>query len=140
MLLSRIYIDAISYQVHGTEVVVFKGLLNKTEKHVPFRTITNILSRAGPFDRLLGIGSVFIETAGQAGPRRGPEERIEGIRVYKEVRDFILKELRKVRAPYTTTTEIEEESPASGESAAIVKELREIKGLLRSIRDNTIAS
>ncbi|MHA2371008.1 MAG: PH domain-containing protein, partial [Candidatus Hodarchaeales archaeon] len=107
MLLSRIYIDAISYQVHGTEVVVFKGLLNKTEKHVPFRTITNILSRAGPFDRLLGIGSVFIETAGQAGPRRGPEERIEGIRVYKEVRDFILKELRKVRTPYTTTTEIE---------------------------------
>ncbi len=140
MFLSRIYIDGITYQVHGSEVVVFKGLLNKTEKHVPFRTITNISSRAGPLDRLLGIGCVFIETAGQSGPRRGPEERIEGIRVYKEVRDFILKELRKVRTPYTTTTEIEEESPASGESATIVKELREIKGLLRSIRDNTIAS
>ena len=139
MLLSRIYIDAISYQVHGTEVVVFKGLLNKTEKHVPFRTITNILSRAGPLDRLLGIGSVFIETAGQAGRRRGPEERIEGIRVYKEVRDFILKELRKVRTPYTTAAESDQSIPFLAESN-VVKELQEIKGLLRDIRDNAKAS
>lgn len=140
MFLSRIYIDAISYQVHGTEVVVFKGLLNKTEKHVPFRTITNISSRAGPLDRLLGIGCVFIETAGQAGPRHGPEERIEGIRVYKEVRDFILKELRKVRMPYTTATESDQPIPSLVESNGVVKELQEIKGLLRDIRDNTIAS
>lgn len=140
MLLSRIYIDAISYQVHGTEVVVFKGLLNKTEKHVPFRTITNILSRAGPLDRLLGIGSVFIETAGQSGRRRGPEERIEGIRVYREVRDFILKELRKFEMPYATGTESDQPIPSLAEFNVVVKELQEIKGLLRDIRDNTIAS
>ncbi|MHA2232339.1 MAG: PH domain-containing protein [Candidatus Hodarchaeales archaeon] len=140
MLLSKIYIDAMSYQVHGTEVVVFKGLLNKSEKHVPFRTITNISSRAGPFDRLLGIGSVWIETAGQAGPRSGPEERIEGIRVYKEVRDFILKELRKVRTSYATATESDQPIPSLAESNVVVKELQEIKGLLRDIRDNTIAS
>ena len=120
-----------SYQVHGTEIVVFKGIINKTEKHVPFRTVTNISSRAGPFDRLLGIGCVFVETAGQSG-KAGPDERIEGIRIYKEVRDFILKELRKFRAPYTTT-ETEEVSPALTDSGSIIKELQEIKGILRKI-------
>ncbi|MFX1511153.1 MAG: PH domain-containing protein [Promethearchaeota archaeon] len=125
------YVNGILYQVHGTEVVVIKGLLNKTEKHVPFRTITNISSRAGIYDRLLGIGNVNIETAGKSGTSRAPEEKIEGIRVYKEVRDFILKELRKFRTPYTTTTEVEEEriSPLS-DSRELINELREIKEIL----------
>lgn len=46
------------------EIYVKKGLFSVTKKHVPFRTITNILSRAGPFDRLFGIGNIEIETAG----------------------------------------------------------------------------
>ncbi|NIO19455.1 MAG: PH domain-containing protein, partial [Candidatus Aenigmarchaeota archaeon] len=91
------------------EIYVKKGLINITRKHVPFRTVTNISSRAGPFDRLFGIGTVEIETAGYSGPKSGafsgPEEKIEGIVFYEEVRDFILAELRKFRAPYTTTTE-----------------------------------
>jgi membrane protein YdbS with pleckstrin-like domain len=130
------YVNSMSYQVHGSEIVVFKGLINKTEKHVPFRTVTNISSRAGPLDRFLGIGNVFIETAGQSGHMAGPEERIEGVRVYKEVRDFILKELRKFRAPYATTTEFEGSSGLSAENSPIVKELREIKDILRKMSEN----
>ncbi len=130
------YVDGILYQVHGTEVVVIKGLLNKTEKHVPFRTITNISSRTGIYDRLLGIGNVNIETAGKSGTSRSPEEKIEGIRVYKEVRDFILKELRKFRTPYTTATEVEEEkSLPTSDSSAIIKELREMKEILQRISE-----
>ncbi|MFX0207070.1 MAG: PH domain-containing protein [Candidatus Hodarchaeota archaeon] len=138
------YVDSITYQVHGTEIVVFKGLINKTEKHVPFRTVTNISSRAGLYDRLLGIGCVFIETAGQSGTSRSPEEKIEGIRVYKEVRDYILKELRKFRSAYTVGTELEEFPSISTkktkdstitESNAILKELREIKQILQSINE-----
>jgi len=131
VLLIGPYVNSMSYQVHGTEIVVFKGIINRTEKHVPFRTVTNISSRAGPFDRLFGIGTVFIETAGQSALISGAEERIEGIRVYKEVRDYILRELRKFRTPYAIMTEAEEPVPSLAESSAIVKELREIKAILR---------
>ncbi|MFX0090113.1 MAG: PH domain-containing protein, partial [Promethearchaeota archaeon] len=117
------------------EIYVKKGLLNVTRKHVPFRTITNISSRAGALDRLFGIGTVEIQTAGFSGPksRGGPEEKIEGVVFYEEVRDFILAELRKFRAPYTTTTEVVQ--PHEGEVLQREYVDSEMLGILREIRD-----
>jgi len=110
-----LYIRSIEYSVISKaglvmpEIYVKKGLINITRKHVPFRTITNISSRAGPVDRLFGIGTVEIQTAGfSGGPggQAGPEEKLEGITFYEEVRDFILQELRRFRDPYVTGTEV----------------------------------
>jgi membrane protein YdbS with pleckstrin-like domain len=120
------------------EVYVKKGVLTITRKHVPFRTITNISSKAGLFDRLFGIGSVHIETAGYSGSQQtGPEVKLEGIVFYEEVRDFILNELRKFRAPYVIGTEvvhpIEEPVPRmEGLEDEILITLREIRDILRS--------
>jgi membrane protein YdbS with pleckstrin-like domain len=111
----RLYIRSIEYSVISKaglvmpEIYVKKGLINITRKHVPFRTITNISSRAGPVDRLFGIGTVEIQTAGYSGGpggQTGPEEKLEGITFYEEVRDFILQELRRFRDPYVTGTEV----------------------------------
>ena len=119
------------------EVYLKKGVLTITRKHVPFRTITNISSRVGLFDRLFGIGSVHIETAGYSGSQqKGPEAKLEGIVFYEEVRDFILNELRKFRAPYVTGTEVvhpfEEPVPRSeGLDDEILITLREIRDILR---------
>ena len=115
MIIIPFYVRTFEYSVSSKEgaaapeVYVRKGLLNVTKKHVPFRTVTNILSRAGPLDRLFGIGTVEIETAGFSGSPQGgrnPEEKIEGIPFYEEVRDYILQELRRFRDPYVTGTEI----------------------------------
>jgi membrane protein YdbS with pleckstrin-like domain len=123
------------------EIYVKKGLLNITKKHVPFRTITNIASRAGPLDRIFGIGTVEIETAGYSGTQRqGPEEKMEGIVFYEEMRDFILQELRKFRQPYVTGTEIvsgtERPIPDLKDSLddEILLVLREIRDLLKDKR------
>jgi len=119
------------------EVYVKKGVFTITRKHVPFRTITNISSRAGVFDRVFGIGSVHIETAGYSGTKStGPEEKLEGIVFYEEVRDFILNELRKFKYPYVTGTEVvyPEEEPVSwmeGLDDEILITLREIRDILR---------
>ncbi len=121
------------------EVYVKKGLLNITKKHVPFRTITNIASRAGPLDRLFGIGTVEIETAGYSGAnQQGPEEKLEGLPFYEEVRDFVLQELRKYRHPYATGTEIipgvDEPIPDIPDSLddEILKTLRDIRDILKN--------
>ncbi len=138
------YYRSIEYSVKAEsgetmpEVYVKKGVVTVTRKHVPFRTITNISSRAGPFDRLFGIGSVHIETAGFSGSSQtGPEEKLEGITFYEEVRDFILNELRKFKAPYVIGTEMvyPEEEPVQrgpGLDDEILITLREIRDLLRS--------
>lgn len=143
LILTPIYIKSFEYSVKAEtgetmpEVYVKKGILTVTRKHVPFRTITNISSRAGPFDRLFGIGSVHIETAGYSGSQqKGPEVRLEGIVFYEEVRDFILNELRKFKAPYVTGTEvvhpIEEPIPRmEGLDDEILITLREIRDILK---------
>ncbi|MBD3157593.1 MAG: PH domain-containing protein [Candidatus Lokiarchaeota archaeon] len=138
-----LYVNSIEYSVMSEsgeatpEIYVKKGIVNITRKHVPFRTITNISSRVGPIDRLFNIGNIEIQTAGFSGPKSsgGPEEKIEGIVFYEELRDYILHELRKLKAPYTTGTEVvtRETEP-----------LEELKGtrqqemilLLREIRDS----
>ena len=124
------------------EVYVKQGVLTITRKHVPFRTITNISSKAGPFDRLFGIGSVHIETAGYSGSQQsGPEVKLEGIVFYDEVRDFILNELRKFKTPYVTGTEvihpIDEPVPRmEGLDDEILITLREIRDILKETKDS----
>lgn len=138
------YFRSIEYSVKAEsgetmpEVYVKKGVFTVTRKHVPFRTITNIASRAGLFDRMFGIGSVHIETAGYSGTKQtGPEEKLEGITFYEEVRDFILNELRRFRTPYVTGTEVvhpvDEPVPRGpGLDDEILITLREIRDLLKT--------
>ena len=143
LVLMPLYIGSIEYSVIAEsgetmpEIYVKKGIVTVTRKHVPFRTITNISSNSGPFDRLFGIGNVSIETAGYSGANQsGPEEKLEGITFYEEVRDFILKELRRFKAPYVMGTEVvhpvEEPVPRGpGLEDEMLIALREIRDLLR---------
>ncbi|MFX1286479.1 MAG: PH domain-containing protein [Promethearchaeota archaeon] len=128
----RLYIKSMLFIVHGHEIVVHKGLINKSEKHVPYRTVTNINMKTGPFDRLFGIGTIEIQTAGGKGYSldETAEEKLEGIKVYREVRDYILTQLRQFQAAYGTTVPKDEEEPSESVPYQIVSELREIKTLM----------
>jgi len=147
LIIYPIYIRSFEYSVIGKsgqtmpEIYVKKGLINITRKHVPFRTITNIQSVAGPFDRLFGIGSIEVETAGGSGSSyQSSEEKLEGLTFYEELRDFILMELRKFKDPYVTGTEVvhPEEEPVirmeDGLEDEILLVLREIRDLLKKDR------
>ncbi|MHA2363263.1 MAG: PH domain-containing protein [Candidatus Hodarchaeales archaeon] len=132
VVLLPIYVKSMEFQIWSHEIVVKKGLINKTEKHVPYRTVTNISTRYGIFDRIFGIGTVEIETAGKSGAT-APEEKIEGINNYVEIRDIILEELRKFRSQYATGTELDT-TTVSDETVPIkiLNELRDIKNILKN--------
>jgi len=147
LVLTPPYVKSIEYSVKAEsgdtmpEIYSKRGIFTITRRHVPFRTITNISSKAGPLDRLFKIGSVHIETAGYSGAsQKGPEETLNGIVFYEEVRDFILKELRKFKEPYVTGTEVvyptEEPVPKmEGLDDEILITLREIRDILRNRKD-----
>lgn len=147
MILTPYYFRSVEYSVKAEtgdtmpEIYSKRGIVTITRRHVPFRTITNISSKAGPLDRIFKIGSVHIETAGYSGPnQKGPEEILNGIVFYEEVRDFILKELRKFKEPYVTGTEvvIPKEDPIPklpGLEDEMLATLREIRDLLRNRKD-----
>jgi len=142
-----VYVRSIEYAVISEkgiampEVYVKKGIINITRKHVPFRTITNIASRAGIFDRIFKIGTVEIQTAGYSGGptgQGGPEEKLEGIKFYQELTQFVLRELRRFRDPYATGTEVvvPKDEPVQRSDSALDDEiliaLRDIREILRT--------
>ncbi|MGD9380934.1 MAG: PH domain-containing protein [Candidatus Thorarchaeota archaeon] len=127
------------------EIYVKKGVLTVTEKHVPFRTITSIFSKKGVFDRLFGIGSVEIQTAGMTGGsspsgfQAEPEEKLEGLPYFNELRDFILRELRKFTGQYVTGTEVvapQQDDVFTGSGQVeILHTLQEMRDILRRMDD-----
>jgi membrane protein YdbS with pleckstrin-like domain len=131
LILIPIYVKSFEYVVHGTEVVVRKGIINITEKHVPYRTVTNIDSVAGILDRLFGIGNIDIQTAGGASSSGyGPEEKLEGLTIYNEIRDYIVLQLRQFKHGSSSKS-----SSASLESNEIKKKLQnDILEELRQIK------
>ncbi len=132
IIIAFAYTKTMEFQIFSNEVVVKKGVINRTEKHVPYRTVTNISTRFGFYDKIFGIGTVEIETAGKAGRQSGPEEKIEGIANFVEIRNTVLEELRKFRSQYTTTTEPDMTRSEEEITASILNELRSIKNLLEN--------
>lgn len=123
-----LYVRRIEYSVLGwtgdsmPEIYTKRGIITITKRHVPFRTITNVQTRRGVFDRIVGIGTVLIETAGGKAPTpptglfpliiqkigdSKSEERIEGIRFYEELRDYILREMRELGRSVSTHDQTE---------------------------------
>ena len=132
MIIAYFYTKTMEFQIFSNEVVVKKGVINRTEKHVPYRTVTNISTRFGFYDKIFGIGTVEIETAGKAGRQSGPEEKIEGISNFVEIRNTVLEELRKFRSQYTTATEPDLTRSEEEITTSILNELRSIKTLLEN--------
>ncbi|MHA1947759.1 MAG: PH domain-containing protein [Candidatus Hodarchaeales archaeon] len=111
------YFRNMEYIVHGDEILVKKGLFNKTIKYCPFRTITNISTEVGLLDRVFEIGCINIQTSGSSGMKGGrSEEKLEGLRVYPEIREYIISQMRGISSP-----------PKEMYQQAILKELLLVK-------------
>jgi membrane protein YdbS with pleckstrin-like domain len=126
------YVRSMEFIVHGDEVVVKKGLVNKTVKHCPYRNIVNISTTVGPLDRIFSIGCVNIETAGKSGLIAEPEEKLEGLYLYHEIRDYILRRLRVYQSTQTGQ-KLSVDIPTDRESLQkeSIRTLKEIRDLLK---------
>ncbi|MFW9855377.1 MAG: PH domain-containing protein [Candidatus Thorarchaeota archaeon] len=133
LILSYFYVQTMEFIVHGDEIIVAKGIFNRTIKYCPFRTVTNISSRAGPLDRIFGIGNIHVQTAGKSGAQGGPEEKLEGLPLYREIRDYIIKELRA----YDASSKSGKLEPTISEDQDVIykeylNEIRELKEIIRT--------
>ncbi len=131
LILIPFYYRRIHYRIQDDEIIVSRGVITLTRRVVPVRAITNVTLRRGPYDRLFHIGSVKIETAGQTGSQAGttsPELGLDGLIKYDAVCNHILELVRKYRAGYALTTELEP-TPVSDTSVLLQKILFELQKL-----------
>lgn len=70
------------------------GILFRREMHLTYARMQDIHLSQNLFERWLGIGTVTIQTAG-AG--EGGDMKIEGVRRFEELRDYLYARMRGVR-------------------------------------------
>jgi len=128
MLLAGPYYRSLSYEIQDDEVIVRAGILTKSVKHVPYRTVTNLTVKRDILDRwLFGLGTLNIQTAGMSG-QTGAEERLVGLTNVQEVYEMVVTELRRFRGGMApTAAEVEGEPTAASALSAILAEVRAIR-------------
>ena len=135
MLLTEPYYRSLSYEIQNDEVIVNVGIITKTIKHVPYRTVTNLEINRGILDRwIFKMGTLKIQTAGMSG-QTGAEEDLVGLVNVQEVYEIVVNELRKFRGGMTPTAADEEidlaTTPANGLDE-VLEELRAIRKAIES--------
>ena len=122
------YIESIYYEILDTEIVIHKGIITKKRAVIPYRTITNLVVKRNPFDRLFGISKVIIQTAGESASAQ-PEGRMIGIYYPHDLLEEILNLVRLLDPPVY----LKEKIPLSTTPATIrelyVKILKQLEAI-----------
>ncbi|MBU8920346.1 MAG: PH domain-containing protein [Bacteroidales bacterium] len=133
MILSIPYYKSLSYEIQDDEVIVRVGIVTKSVKHVPYRTVTNITVNRGLFDRFIfNLGSLNIQTAGMSGST-GAEESLVGLTDVQSVYDVVVEKLRRFRGSMSPTGAEDD----TGNTVMPGNMLAEILDELKEIRKNT---
>lgn len=53
------------FEFQSQFILLRRGVLRREEKHVPYRSVQNVLSKQGIVDRMIGLSTVVIENAAQ---------------------------------------------------------------------------
>ncbi|SVB55501.1 uncharacterized protein METZ01_LOCUS208355 [marine metagenome] len=121
----------LTYIVRNDRVTIQSGILTKKEQNIPYRSITDFVLKRGPFDRLLGIGTIQIQTAGQSTTATGYEGCLSGLIDYDSIHGDLRDKLKSLH-PISESTTTSEPIIKSGENV-LIQILEELKG----IRKNT---
>jgi len=134
MLLAVPYFRSLSYEVQDDEVIMRVGIVTKSVKHVPYRTVTNLAVKRGILDRLFGLGTLNIQTAGMSGTT-GAEESLVGLANVQEVYALVATELRRFRgamAPTAAGVEVETVAATADTLSALLAEVQAIRKTLET--------
>ena len=118
----------LTYIVRNERVTILSGILTKKEQNIPYRSITDFVLKRGPFDRLLGIGTIQIQTAGQSTTATGYEGCLSGLIDYDSIHGDLRDKLKSLH-PISESTTTSEPIIKSGENVLIqiLEELKEIR-------------
>ncbi len=112
------YYHSMRYKLTRDEMTWRRGVWFRNTGIVPYNRITNVDITQGPISRSLGIAALKIQTAGYSGQTtRTSEIKIEGVREFEEMREFIM-ELVRGRKPVAVET-YESSDPVLGELVKI---------------------
>jgi len=138
MLLTLIWIPAfhasLQYIIDDDTVKAQGGVLWKRYVTIPFTKITNLDITQGPVQRIFGIGTIHVQTAGASGQQGAKAElRMLGVRNLQEVKERIMERIKA----FTLSGAVQAKVEPAGQNQlqvlqGILNELVAIRGVLQS--------
>lgn len=92
-----LWIINLSYSIEDERVVIMKGIIFKKNVSIPYAAITDFTLSRSLYERWLGIGTLLIQTAGQAAQAGGHEGRLEGLVNFDELHTFLRDRIKTLR-------------------------------------------
>ncbi|UCG59090.1 MAG: PH domain-containing protein [Phycisphaerales bacterium] len=126
-----LWIKNLSYFILDDRVTIQKGILTKTQQNIPYRSVTDFILQRTLYDRILGIGSIKIQTAGQSQTPGGYEGSMAGLVDYERLHGQLKEKLRSLHPVSESLTTAE---PVRTSTAQL---LEQILQELKAIRSNT---
>jgi uncharacterized membrane protein YdbT with pleckstrin-like domain len=131
--ITYLWIKNLSYIVREERVTIHKGILTKTQQNIPLRAVTDFALQRTIYDRILGIGSIKIQTAGQTKSPTGYEGSLSGLLDY-EAWQTELRQKIEILHPLSVGTATTETSMKTDEGI-LVQILDELKKIRTSLEN-----
>ena len=127
----KLWIKNLAYVIQDDRVTIHKGILTKTQQNIPYRSVTDFALKRTIYDRLLGLGSINIQTAGQSKSASGYEGSLIGLIDYENLHSELKEKLKKLH-PVSESTTTSEPVRKSDESV-LIQMLEELKKIRRNL-------
>lgn len=127
-----LWVKNLSYMIGEEKVTIHKGVLTKVQKNIPFRAVTDFIVNRSIFDRILGIASIRIQTAGQSQTPTGYEGNMAGIEDWEELHKTLRDRLKKLH-PVSESLATREPLSAAIEGEILAEILNELKAIRKAV-------
>ena len=127
-----LWVKNLSYIIGEEKVTIHKGILTKVQKNIPYRAITDFIVNRSIFDRILGIASIRIQTAGQSQTATGYEGNIAGMADWEGLHETLRDRLKKLH-PVSESLATRELVSVTTEGEILAQILNELKAIRKAV-------
>ncbi len=122
------WIKNLTYLIFEDRVTIHKGIFTKTQQNIPFRAITDFALERTIYDRILKIGSIKIQTAGQSNTPTGYEGKLAGLTEFEKIHSDLRESIKHLH-PISDSLTTSEPSGKSDDNILyqILSEIKEIR-------------
>lgn len=120
-----LWIINLRYSVDADRLVIQKGIIFKKNVSIPYSAVTDFTLSRSLYERMLGIGTLLVQTAGQGAQAGGHEGRLEGLVDFDELHATLRAKIKSYRGGQTEVSPSQVE-PRVDVLDAILDEVKKI--------------
>lgn len=122
------WIKNLKYEILQDRITIHKGILTKVQQNIPYRSITDFILHRSLYDRLLGLASIRVQTAGQSTTATGYEGNVAGLLEWEPLIQDLRERVKSLHA--RSPAIVPEESKMEETLRNILEEVQALRKLV----------